>query len=85
MYCAECGRRLSLTLAKGKYLYLYCLSQRMQTRTGCREPYVLAGDAEALVEDLYRRVQLPRSWVEKLTQELEAEIVDRQAGGTVQL
>jgi len=40
---------------------------------------VLAGDAEALVEDVYRRVQLPPSWVEKLTEELEAEIVDRQA------
>jgi site-specific DNA recombinase len=79
LYCGECGRRLSLTLAKGKYLYFYCLGQRGSARTGCREPYVLAGDAEALVEDLYRRVQLPASWVEKLTEELEAEIVERQA------
>lgn len=77
--CGECGRRLSLTLAKGKYLYLYCLGQRGSARTGCQQPYMLAGDAEALVEDLYRRVQLPPSWVKKLTEELEAEIVDRQA------
>jgi site-specific DNA recombinase len=60
-------------------MYFYCLGQRGQARTGCREPYVLAGDVEALVEDLYRRVQLPQSWVEKLTEELEAEIVERQA------
>jgi hypothetical protein len=79
LHCGECGRRLSLTLAKGKYLYLYCLGQRGQARTGCREPYILAGDAEALVEHLYRRVQLPPSWTEKLTEELEAEIVERQA------
>ncbi len=79
LYCGECARRLSLTLAKGKYLYFYCLGQRGQARTGCREPYVLAGDGEALVEDLYRRVQLPPSWADKLTEELEAEIVDRQA------
>jgi hypothetical protein len=46
---------------------------------GCRQPYILAGDAEALVEDLYRRVQLPESWVDRLTEELEGEIVERQA------
>ncbi|MGH2530319.1 MAG: hypothetical protein ACRDH0_13440 [Actinomycetota bacterium] len=40
---------------------------------------MLAGDAEALVEDMYRRVQLPPSWVDRLTEELEAEIVERQA------
>jgi DNA invertase Pin-like site-specific DNA recombinase len=78
LHCGECGRRLSLTLAKGKYLYFYCLGQRGTARTGCRRPYVLAGDAEALVEDLYRQIQLPRSWVGRLTEELEAEIVERQ-------
>jgi site-specific DNA recombinase len=79
LHCGECGRRLSLTLAKGTYLYFYCLGQRGNARTGCRQPYVLAGDAEALVEDLYRRIQLPKPWVDRLTEELEAEIVDRQA------
>ncbi len=70
---------MSLTLAKGKYLYFYCLGQRGAARTGCRQPYILAGDAEALVEDLYRRIQLPASWVSRLTEEMEAEIVERQA------
>jgi hypothetical protein len=79
LHCGECGRRLSLTLANGRYLYFYCLGQRGSARTGCRQPYILAGDAEALVEDLYRQIQLPRSWVRRLTEELEAEIVERQA------
>jgi len=30
------------------------------------------------VEDLYRRIQLPPSWVSRLTEELKAEIVGRQ-------
>jgi hypothetical protein len=79
LFCGECGRRLSLTQAKGRYLYFYCLGQRGQARTGCRQPYILAGDAEALVEDVYGRVQLPSSWIELLTTELEAEIAERQA------
>ena len=79
LHCGECGRRLSLTLAKGTYLYFYCLGQRGTARTGCRQPYVLAADAETLVEDLYRRIQLPALWVKRLTEELEAEIVERQA------
>jgi site-specific DNA recombinase len=79
LHCGECGRRLSLTLAKGKYLYFYCLGQRGTARTGCQQPYMQAGDAEALVEDVYGRIQLPPSWVSRLTEELEAEIVDRQA------
>jgi site-specific DNA recombinase len=31
------------------------------------------------VEDLYRRIQIPQSWVSRLTEEMEAEIVERQA------
>ncbi len=79
LFCGECGRRLSLTLAKGTYLYFYCLGQRGTARTGCRQPYLLAGDAEALLEALYCRIQLPPSWADRLTDELEAEIVERQA------
>lgn len=39
-----------------------------------------AGDAEALVEDVYRRVQLPTPWVEQLTAEMEADIAERRTG-----
>jgi site-specific DNA recombinase len=79
LFCGECGRRLSLTLAKGTYLYFYCLGQRGQTCTGCRQPYILAGDAENFVEDVYCRVELPPAWVRRLSEELEAEIVERRA------
>lgn len=82
--CGECGRRLSLTLAKGRYLYFYCLGQKNLARTGCRQPYLEAADAERLVEKLYRRVQLPASWVARLTEELESEVVERQTEASEQ-
>jgi hypothetical protein len=28
------------------------------------------------VEELYRRIELPPSWVDRLTEELEAEIIE---------
>jgi site-specific DNA recombinase len=31
------------------------------------------------VEELYRRIEVPPSWVDRLTEELEAEIIERQA------
>ncbi|MGH3115913.1 MAG: recombinase family protein [Gaiellales bacterium] len=81
LYCDECGRRLSLTLAKGRYLYLYCLGQKNSLRhqTGCTQPYLMVDQAERLVESLYRRVQLPSDVVARLEHELEAEIVERQS------
>lgn len=81
LHCGECGRRLSLTLAKGTYLYFYCLGQKntLKKQTNCTQPYVMACDAEILVERVYKRVQLPAEWVTRLEGELEEEIVSRQA------
>lgn len=81
LYCGECGSRLSLTLAKGKYSYFYCLGQKNARRhqTGCTQKYVMADEAEKMVEQLYKRVQLPEEWTLRLNTELEEEIVERQA------
>lgn len=71
---------MSLTLAKGKYLYFYCLGPKnsLRHKTNCTQPYVMACEAETGVEDLFKKIQLPEEWVERLTGELEAEIVERQ-------
>jgi hypothetical protein len=37
LHCGACGKRLLLTLAKGTYLYFYCLGQRRSSYTGCTE------------------------------------------------
>jgi hypothetical protein len=39
----------------------------------------MAIDAEKMVENIYKRVQLPPEWVERLERELEEEIVERQS------
>jgi hypothetical protein len=39
---------------------------------------VAAGDLEAEVERLYEQIQLPKSWLARLREELEAEITARQ-------
>ena len=51
----------------------------LRHKTNCSQPYVIACDAETGVEDLYKKIQLPEEWVERLTGELEDEIVERQA------
>ena len=78
LFCGVCGRGLSFQLAKGRYEYLYCLGQKNRNPTGCQEPYMPAGDLEAQVEQLYQRIQLPKSWLKRLRGELEAEITARQ-------
>ncbi len=78
LFCGVCGRGLSFQLAKGRYEYLYCLGQKNRNPTGCQEPYMPAGDLEAQVEQLYERIQLPKSWLKRLRGELEVEITARQ-------
>ncbi len=76
--CGVCGRGLSFQLVKGRYDYLYCLGQKNRNPTGCQEPYMAAGDLEAKVEQLYEKIELPKSWLKRLREELESEITARQ-------
>ncbi len=78
LFCGVCGRGLSVQVSKGRYEYLYCLGQKRRAPTGCRERYVPAADLEVQIEDLYAKVQLPKSWLRRLREELEAEITSRQ-------
>ncbi len=78
LFCGVCGRGLSIQVSKGRYEYLYCLGQKNRNPTGCREPYVPADVLETQVEELYRKVQLPKSWLARLREELEGEITSRQ-------
>ena len=84
LHCGVCGRRLSIQHSKGRYVYFFCLGQKNDPLGTCREPYVAADDLEAQVEDLYRRIQLPESWAERLREEMAAEITERQQSDTAQ-
>ena len=79
LVCGVCGRRLSLQLSKGRYFYFFCMGMRdRKNHTGCREPYVPVDTIERQVEELYEKIQLPAAWVERLQEELDAEVIARQ-------
>jgi site-specific DNA recombinase len=84
LHCGVCGRRLSIQHSKGRYVYFFCLGQKNDPAGTCREAYVAADDLEAQVEDLYRRIQLPESWAERLREEIAAEITERQQSDAAQ-
>ncbi len=78
--CGVCGRRLSLQLSKGRYLYFFCLGMRDRKKpTGCREPHTPVDTLERQVEAMYQRIELPAEWVEQLQAEMEAEVISRQS------
>ena len=58
--------------------------RRTTPRAPVGERYVAAHDLEAQVEDLYEHIQLPRSWAERLRQELADEVVERRRSDAAQ-
>ncbi len=79
-----CGRCLSIQHSKGRYTYFFCLGQKNDPQGTCRERYVAADDLEAQVEQLYASIQLPASWAERLHEELDAEVIERQRADAAQ-
>jgi len=77
LFCATCGSRLSITVAKGRFPYFFCLGARGR-RTDCRQPYVPTEEIELQVEELYRRIRLPRRLREEIEHRLHDEIAARQ-------
>jgi site-specific DNA recombinase len=73
--CAECGSRLSFTLAKGRYPYFFCLGQKRGV--GCHEIYANVDEIESAVEDLYREIHLTPEAADKLRMRLTAELASR--------
>jgi DNA repair exonuclease SbcCD ATPase subunit len=84
LHCGVCGRRLSIQHSKGRYTYFFCLGQKKYPHGTGRERYVAAEDLEAQVEELYQRIQLSASWVDRLRDEMAAEIVERQRADAAQ-
>lgn len=80
LVCGVCGRRLSIQVSKGQYVYFFCLGQKSRRApSGCREAYVAADVIERQVEELYKRIQLPPHVNECLIADLESEVIARQS------
>jgi hypothetical protein len=58
IYCGQCHRPLSFTLAKGRYPYFFCLG-RHQHQDGCQQPYLDVEAVESAVERFSRSVRIP--------------------------
>lgn len=83
--CGVCGRQLCTQFSEGKYLYFFCLGQKnRRTGTGCKERYVSSEVLANHVEAFYERIELPKSWLEELRQEITAEIAKRQQRSTTE-
>jgi hypothetical protein len=73
VYCGDCGSRLLVTHARNKrrdvYPYFIC-SGRHSKRTDCQRQAMPILDVERLVEDYYRKVQIPEHIVVALREML---------------
>nr|MDA8359777.1 hypothetical protein [Actinomycetota bacterium] len=67
-----------------RYTYFFCLGQKNDPAGTCRERYIAAADLEAQVEELYSRIELPDSWAQRLREEMDAEVIERQAADAAQ-
>jgi site-specific DNA recombinase len=80
LYCDSCGGRLTLTNAKGKYLYFFCIGRQMK-RAGCSQRYVLASEIEVAVGDFYTtNVRLDEEDCRAIREGLRAFLEDRRKG-----
>ena len=77
LFCGTCGSRLSITLAKGRFPYFFCLG-RHQRRTDCQEPYLPVEVAEQQVEECYGRMSPDEERVRPLVEVLDREIERRE-------
>ena len=76
--CGSCGSALSSMVARGRssyYSYFYCLG-RFTGRTDCKEPYIAQEDLEAIVERVYRGLELAEDEEDCLRAALEQEMAD---------
>lgn len=74
LYCARCSSKMIYAVSTGKqgnkYAYWLC-NGRHNVKNGCDLPYVAADRMEALVESLWRQVQMPITTVQTIRQGLE--------------
>lgn len=77
LYCGHCGARLSSSLAKGKYVYFYCLGKKRQN--GCPQGYIMAEKIESAILKLYKKIQLSPETVKELALELKNDLVQNEA------
>lgn len=77
VFCGGCKSKLSLQLAKGQYPYFYCLGRHQ--KNGCKQSYIPLPIAEKQIIELYKDIELPKNFVQKLTDKLQKELLERES------
>ena len=77
LFCGECGSRLSVDIAKGKYMYFYCIGQKKKF-TKCSQPYVNVVDIEREIHSIYGNIELSTEQIEKIKEDFNEKLIGRQ-------
>lgn len=77
LFCGYCGSRLSTHLAKGKYMYFFCLAKKRGNP--CGQVHILADKVEEEILSLYQKIQLPELMITELTLKFEEELTGRES------
>ncbi len=83
LYCGECGSRMSVDVAKKKYVYFYCVGQKKKF-TKCKELYVNTVDIEKEIEQMYENIQLTQDQIEKIKKDFNEKLIGRQSNNAME-
>ena len=72
IFCGQCGRRMSYTIAKHKYDYFYCLSR--QQGQECSQPYIPVALVEKAVAGQFRSTSLSSTERTTLQKEVRSQL-----------
>jgi site-specific DNA recombinase len=78
LICAECGGRLTISVAKGQFRYFFCLGTQ-QPAGRCHQPYVPVDVIETAVANLYRSLHLPKRVLDQVAGAIEDAVTRRRA------
>ena len=78
VYCAYCGSRMYVSNERSKtgtiYPYFVCSGRHSKRHKDCKTKYVLIGEVERKIEQLYENIQLPHEVRVAVEEELQAVI-----------
>ena len=72
VYCGRCEARLCLSLAKGTYLYFFCVGRAKGNN--CDLPYLATEDVEDMILESYKRISLTQDESDRVENRVRSKI-----------
>jgi len=83
VFCGQCGRRMSYTVAKHKYGYIYCMSR--QRGFVCSQPYIPLKLVEQLIASQFQNAGLTAADRTALQKEVRSQLRYEIEGGKTEI